>query len=44
MRVLHELEVTEDVFDFGTVIEGEAADHVVLDGVPAESFFDEPRL
>ena len=44
VRILHELEVAEDVFDFGAVVEAEAADHVVLDLVAAESFFHETRL
>ena len=44
MRVLDELEVAEDVFDFGAVVEAEAADHVVLDLIAAERFFHEARL
>ena len=41
VRVLHELHVAKNVFDFGAIVEGEAADHVVLDAVAAERLFDE---
>ncbi len=44
VRVLDELEVAEDVLDFGAVVEAEASDHVVLDLVAAERFFYEARL
>ncbi len=44
VRVLDELEIAEDVFDFGAVVEAEAADHVVLDLIAAERFFHESRL
>ena len=44
VRVLHELEVAEHVFDFGAVVEAEAADHVVLDLVAAQRFFHQARL
>ena len=41
VRVLDELHVAEDVLDFGAVVEAEAADHVVLDLIAAQGFFDE---
>ncbi len=44
MRVLHQLHVAEDVLDLGAVVEGEAADHVVLDLVAAQRLFHQPRL
>ena len=44
VHVLHELQVAEDVFDLGAVVEREAADHVVLDLIAAQGFFHEARL
>ena len=44
VQVLHQLEVAEDVFDFGAVVEGEAADHVVLDLIAAQRLFHQARL
>ena len=41
MRVGDQLEVGEHVLDLGSVVEGEAADHVVLDAVAAQGLFDE---
>jgi len=44
VRVEDELHVAEDVLDFGAVVEGEAADHVVLDLIAAQGLFHESRL
>ncbi len=44
VRVEHQLHVAEDVFDLGAVVEGEAADHVVLDLVAAQRLFHQARL
>ena len=44
VRVEHQLHVAEDVLDFGAVVEGEAADHVVLDLVAAQRLFHQARL
>src|SRR6185312_390533 len=42
--VLDELEVAEQVLDFGALVEGEAAHHGVLDAIAAHGFFNQPRL
>ena len=44
VRVEDELEVAEDVLDLGAVVEGEAADHAVLDLVAAQGLFKQARL
>ena len=44
VRVEDELHVAEDVFNFGAVVEGESADHVVLNLIAAQGLFDQSRL
>src|SRR6185295_12222327 len=36
----YDFEISEDVFNFGALIEAEAADHHILAAVAAEAFFD----
>ncbi len=44
MLRLRQLQIRDDVFDFGALVETEAAHHVVLAVVAAQRFFNLPRL
>ena len=44
IRVLHQLEVTQQILDLGAVIERETAHHGVGDSVATQRFFHQPRL
>ena len=44
MRILHQLEIAQQVLDLGALVEREAADHRVLDAVAAQRLFHQPRL
>src|SRR6184192_2912288 len=44
MHILHQLQIAENVFHLGPVVERESADHVVLDLISTERFFYKARL
>src|SRR5271170_2531906 len=44
MQILHQLQVAEDIFDLGAVVEREAPDHVVLNLISPQRFFYKARL